>query len=789
MNVANQNETMEKQPAEQTARSAHSDQAAVAMSQAVQQAAAAYTRGEWAEAERLCRRILAAPGDYFGALNLLGIIAAQTRRTEEAADLLGRAVAADPGNPSARYNYGNVLMDLKRFADALDSYERALQIEPGSAAVYNNRGVTLQKLKRFPDALDSYARALQIKPDYADAYFNRGNTLQELSRFEDALDSYERALKFDPGLAEAYNNRGNTLQELKRFADALDSYARALQIKPEYADAYFNRGNTLQRLSRFEDALDSYARALQIKPEYADAYFNRGNTLQELSRFEAALDSYERSLQIKPDYADAYCGRGITLQKLNRFKDALDSYERALRIEPDYHWLYGTWLFAKMQLCDWNNLGPQMTNLVAEVKQAKKITPPFPVLALTDSLSVQRQAAQTWVNEKHPATRLLPRISKRRRREKIRVGYYSADYHNHATAYLMAELFERHDRERFEVVAFSYGPDKRDHMRERLSAAFDQFVDVRTKSDSDVARISRELEIDIAVDMKGFTQDARTGIFSYRAAPVQVNYLGYPGTTGAQYIDYIVADRTLIPQESRQHYAEKVVYLPNSYQVNDRKRQIADKEFARAELGLPSTGFVFCCFNNNYKITPGTFDGWMRVLKRVEGSVLWLLRDNETAANNLRNEAQAREVNAGRLIFAPRMPLPEHLARHRATDLFVDTFPCGAHTTASDALWAGVPVLTCIGESFAARVAASLLNAIGLPELIATTQEQYEATAIELATNPTRLAELKDRLHRNRLTMPLFDSEQFTRHLENAYTQMYERYQADLRPEHIYVAR
>ena len=593
MNVANQNETMEKQPAEQTARSAHSDQAAVAMSQAVQQAAAAYTRGEWAEAERLCRRILAAPGDYFGALNLLGIIAAQTRRTEEAADLLGRAVAADPGNPSARYNYGNVLMDLKRFADALDSYERALQIEPGSAEVYNNRGVTLQKLKRFPDALDSYARALQIKPDYADAYFNRGNTLQELSRFEDALDSYERALKFDPGLAEAYNNRGNTLQELKRFADALDSYARALQIKPEYADAYFNRGNTLQRLSRFEDALDSYARALQIKPEYADAYFNRGNTLQELSRFEAALDSYERSLQIKPDYADAYCGRGITLQKLNRFKDALDSYERALRIEPDYHWLYGTWLFAKMQLCDWNNLGPQMTNLVAEVKQAKKITPPFPVLALTDSLSVQRQAAQTWVNEKHPATRLLPRISKRRRREKIRVGYYSADYHNHATAYLMAELFERHDRERFEVVAFSYGPDKRDHMRERLSAAFDQFVDVRTKSDSDVARISRELEIDIAVDMKGFTQDARTGIFSYRAAPVQVNYLGYPGTTGAQYIDYIVADRTLIPQESRQHYAERVVYLPNSYQVNDRKRQIADKEFARAELGLPFHGLCF----------------------------------------------------------------------------------------------------------------------------------------------------------------------------------------------------
>jgi predicted O-linked N-acetylglucosamine transferase (SPINDLY family) len=789
MNVANQNQTMKKQPTEQTARSAHSDQAAVAMSHAMQQAATAYTRGEWVEAERLCRQMLAARGDYFDALNLFGIIAAQTRRTEEAADLLGRAVAADPGNPSAHYNYGNVLIDLKRFSDALDSYERALQINPGSAEVYNNRGITLQKLKRFSDALDSYARALQIKPDYADAYFNRGNTLRELSRFEDALDSYARALKFDPDLAEAYNNRGNTLQELKRFADALDSYARALQIKPDYADAYFNRGNTLQKLSRFEDALDSYARALKIKPDYADAYFNRGNTLQELKRFADALDSYERALRIAPDYADAYCNRGLTLQKLNRFEDALDSYERALRIAPDCDWLYGTWLFAKMQLCDWNDSGSQITHLVAGVKQTKKVTPPFPVLTLTDSLSVQRQAAQIWVKEKYPVSPLPPPIGKRRRCERIRLGYYSADYHNHATAYLMAELFERHDRERFEVVAFSYGLDGRDDMRRRLAAAFDQFVDVRTKSDDEVARISRELEIDIAVDLKGFTLDARSGIFSCRAAPVQVNYLGYPGTMGARYIDYLIADQTLIPLESRHQYLERIVYLPHSYQVNDRKRQIADKEFTRAELGLPSTGFVFCCFNNNYKITPDTFGGWMRVLKHVEGSVLWLLEDNKTAANNLRKEAQARDVSAGRLIFAQRMPLSEHLARHRAADLFIDTLPCNAHTTASDALWVGLPVLTRMGESFAARVAASLLNAIGLPELVTTTQEQYEATAIELASDPGRLAEFKDRLHRNRLTMPLFDSEQFTRHLENAYTQMYERSQADLSPEHIYVAR
>jgi len=466
----------------------------------------------------------------------------------------------------------------------------------------------------------------------------------------------------------------------------------------------------------------------------------------------------------------------------------LDSYASALRIDPECDWLSGMYLHVKMQLCDWSNLETRISDLAVRIQQGRKTAPPFPILGLIDSLSLQRQAAATWAREKLLASRALPPLGKRRRQERIRVGYYSADLHEHATAYLMAELFEKHDRSRFELLAFSLGPDRRDDMRKRLAGSFAQFLELRAKSDAEIAQISRELAIDIAVDLKGFTQDSRPGIFSCKAAPIQVNYLGYPGTMGAPYIDYLIADQTLIPQESRRQYSENIVYLPHSYQVNDRKRQIADRVFARAELGLPSTGFVFCCFNNNYKITPDTFDGWMRTLKQVEGSVLWLLEVNKTAINNLRREAQARGVNPGRLVFAQRMPLPEHLARHRAADLFIDTLPCNAHTTASDALWAGLPVLTRTGESFAARVAASLLNAIGLPELVTTTQEQYEATAIELASNPSRLAELKDRLHRNRSTMPLFDTEQFAKHLENAYTQMYERYQDDLSPEHIYVA-
>jgi predicted O-linked N-acetylglucosamine transferase (SPINDLY family) len=349
----------------------------------------------------------------------------------------------------------------------------------------------------------------------------------------------------------------------------------------------------------------------------------------------------------------------------------------------------------------------------------------------------------------------------------------------------MAELFELHDRSQFEIVGFSFGPTANDEIRQRLEKSFDQFIEVGSKSDVEVAKLSRDFNIDIAVDLKGFTKDGRTGIFAHRAAPIQVNYLGYPGTLGTDYIDYIIADKTLIPPQSQQFYSEKVVYLPNSYQVNDRKRIISERQFTRQELGLPENSFVFCCFNNNYKILPATFDGWMRILKSVDGSVLWLFKDNPWAVENLKKEAQKRGIDGQRLVFAEHMPLSEHLARHRQADLFLDTLPYNAHTTTSDALWAGLPVLTQMGGSFASRVAASLLNAIGLPELITSAQEEYEALAIELAMNPKKLSDIKYKLEINRFTAPLFDTPLFTKNIEAAYIKMMERYYADLEPDHI----
>jgi predicted O-linked N-acetylglucosamine transferase (SPINDLY family) len=352
----------------------------------------------------------------------------------------------------------------------------------------------------------------------------------------------------------------------------------------------------------------------------------------------------------------------------------------------------------------------------------------------------------------------------------------------------MAELLELHDRSRFELVGIDFGPVADDAMRTRVRACFDRFIDVRTLSDREVAQLSRDLAIDIAVDLKGFTEDARPGIFAERAAPVQVSYLGFPGTMGAGYIDYIVADEVVIPAASRPLYSEKVVSLPDSYQVNDRKRRIADGTFTREELGLPADGFVFCCFNNDYKVTPSTFDGWMRILRRVEGSVLWLFEDSAMAATNLHKEAERRGVGAERLVFARRMAPHDHLARYRNADLFLDTLPYNAHTTASDALWAGLPVLTCAGEAFASRVAASLLSAVGLPELITTTPAAFEALAIALASDRARLGRVRATLAANRPTAPLFDTPRFARHIEAAYQEMHERRLAGLPPDHITVA-
>jgi predicted O-linked N-acetylglucosamine transferase (SPINDLY family) len=664
---------------------------------------------------------------------------------------------------------------------------KLLTINPSNSEALHLLGALFLEKGSNEDALEILSLAIEIDPNVASYHSNRGLALKELNLLNEAVESFDKAIALNPAYAEAYSNRGAALRRLKLLFDAVASCEKAIELNPSLVEAYSNLGLALQALNKLNDAVLYFDKAISLQPNYAQAYSNRGNALQELKQFDAALASYEKAIKLRPDFAEVYFNRGIALKELKDLDSAIASFDKALSLNTEYKYLLGIRQHQKMLVCDWKDFESNVLELNQKISMNLKVASSFHVIGLPVSLSSQRQIAETWTEDKHPFNSSLGQITKQSKHSKIRLGYYSADFHNHATAYLMAELFERHDKEKFELIAFSFGPETKDEMRTRLSQSFDHFIDVTNLSDVEVALLSRELGIDIAIDLKGVTLDYRLGIFSYRAAPIQVSYLGYPGTLGTDYIDYLIADKTLIPQQSQQHYSEKIVYLPNSYQVNDRHRVIAPTQFTKQELGLPEDAFVFCCFNNNFKITPDIFDSWVRILKAVEGSVLWLFHENSSAAMNLQNEAAYRGLDPARLVFAGRMDLPEHLARHKAADLFLDTTPCNAHTTASDALWAGLPLLTCMGETFASRVAASLLNAIGLPELITEAQADYEALAIDLAKNPNKLKALKEKLERNRLTMPLFDTALFTGHIEAAYEQMYERYQADLNPENIEV--
>jgi protein O-GlcNAc transferase len=747
----------------------------------------AFQRGRLEEGVGIIAKSLQINSNQPDALNNRGVALQNLKRLDEALASYDRAIALNSDYAEAYYNRGVALQDLKRPEEALASYDRAIALHPDYVEAYYNRGVALQDLKRLDEALASYDRAIALHPDSAEAYYNRGKSLKDLNRLDEALASYDRAIALNPDSAEAYSNRGNVLQDLKRFDEALASHDRAIALNPDYAEAYSNRGVALQDLKRLDEALASYDRAIALNPDYAEAYSNRGNILQDLKRLDEALASYDRAIALNPDFAEAYSNRGNALKDLKRLDEALASYDRAIALKPGIDFILGESLHTKMHLCMWDNFDNCLKILTDKINNGENVSNSFPILALIDDPNIQRKTSEIYINKKSPQSNILPKIHRYHGHEKIRVGYFSADFHNHATMYLMAELFECHDRDKFELIAFSFGPDNQDEWRQRILLCFDDFVDVRSRSDRDIALLSRNMEIDIAVDLKGFTGDNRSNIFAEGSAPIQVNYLGYPGTTGATFMDYIIADRTLIPEYYQRYYSEKVVYLPNSYQVNTSKRKISNISLKRHDFGLPNTGFVFSCFNNNYKITPYTFSGWMKILEAVEGSVLWLFESNKSAVKNLKNEAKKSGINEDRLIFSKHITVEEHLNRIQLADLFLDTLPCNAHTTTSDALRMKLPVLTCMGNSFASRVSASLLNAVNLPELITTTQEQYESLAIQLALHPEKLKTIKDKLISNLSTTPLYDAPLFTRHLESAYLTMYERHQNELDPDHIYV--
>ena len=646
------------------------------------------------------------------------------------------------------------------------------------------QAVELQKNGHFAQAQAIYEEILKAEPQHSDALHLLGLVAFQTSDPLRAVELIGRAIEIHPGTADFHSNLGIALAALNKLDAAISSYDKAIKIKPDFVEAHSNRGLALAALEQLDAAIANYDKAIAIRPDFAKAYSNRGVAFETIEQLDAAIKDYDQAIAIDSDFAEAHFNRGNVLRKFGQLDAAIVSYEKAFKIKSDHEFLQGTLLNTKMEICDWNGIDILFRNLRARIERGERASQSFTVLVVDDSPALQKLAAEIWMRSKHPPRPSLGAIPMNTKTNKIRIGYYSADFRDHPVSHLSVELFETHDRDEFELIAFSYGPDLQDAMRQRVSIAFDRFIDAKAKSDRDVARASRQLKIDIAVDLGGLTSGSRAGIFSYRAAPIQLSYIGYLGTMGAEYYDYLIADKTIIPVSSQKYYSEKLAYLPN-YQVNPSQRVFSEKQFTREELELPSAGFVFCCFNNNFKITPSTFDIWMRVLKKVEGSILFLYADHSPAKLNLKQEAAKRGVEPNRVIFAGLLSRPEHLSRVGVADLFLDTFPYNAGVTASDALWAGVPVLTRMGESFASRVAGSVLHAIQLPELITYCKEEYESRAIELATNPTELYEIRKKLRENRLTTPLFDVKLFAKHIEAAYTAMHERYLAGLPPDHI----
>ena len=733
--------------------------------------------------------VLAIVPEHVETLANRGVVLHLLKRFEDAQASFDRALAIDPRNLRALVNQAITLKELERFDEAVANYDRALALDPHNADVLTNRGSALLALERLSEALASYERAIAIDREHVKAWSNRAVVLKKLHRVDEALASCDRALAIAPLDSGAVRNKAIFLKELGRFEEALAFLDQVLPADPVNADLLEMRASALLKLRRFDEALIGFGRALSIDPRHAAALNNRAIALRELSRLGEALESCNAALAIEPDSPIFLLNRGSLLIELLRHEEALTDCEKALAIGTEPRALE-TIANAAMRACDWSRVEELKENLYRTDPLQAFPFPPFTLINYCEDPDLLLRGAKGYVGKEFPPSTPLDRKSERkaRSRERVRIAYVSADFHEHATSYLTAELFERHDRGLFELFGISFGPDDKSEMRARLVGAFERFHDVRSMADRNVAKLMNEHAIDIAVDLKGHTQGSRFGIFVHRPAPIQVSYLGFPSTTGADFIDYVIGDEIVLPLEEQPFWSEKIVHLPGCYQVNDRKRQIAERTARRDECGLPERGFVFCCFNNNYKITPPLFDTWMRLLQKIEGSVLWLLRDNATAERNLRREAASRGIDPGRLVFADRLALAEHLARHRLADLFLDTLPVIAHTTASDALWAGLPVLTCLGKTFAGRVAGSLLYAVGLPELVTKSLEEYEALALKLAHEPSLLSAYRERLEKNRLTAPLFDSDRFRRHLEHAYLTMLEMHDRGEKPRGFAVA-
>ncbi len=765
-----------------------------------------HQQGKLAEAAPLYRWVLLADPAHFEAHHMLGLLYAQQGEFLEAVKAIGHALKLEPRNQQALCNFGNVLRALGQRDEALACYDAAVSQNRDDAVVWFNRGLLLAEMRRLADAVASYERAIAIAPDHGEAHFARatalgemgrlndalsagdaaivarpdnaqafnlrGSLLWRLGRYEAALDAFNNALSLAPGQADFLNNRGLALTALGRHAEALKNYDAALGARPGFVEALVNRGNALASLQRFDEALECQDKAVALVPGHPEALANKAAALVALQRFEEALETYGAALKQNPANSKTRYNRGVALAQLQRFAEALAEFEAVHAADPRHPHALSAAANAALNLCDWPKVKLFGEEIVRAVAEGTAAIAPFTLLGYREDAALHLKCAKAWLAGKGVSYRAAWSETAARGHEKLRIAYVSSDFGVHPVGYQLAALLEQHDRTGFEIHGVSHGPDDGSDIRARLVKACDQFHDVRLMSDHDAAALLRRLEIDIAVDLNGHTQYARPGLFAARAAPLQVGWLGYPSTTGLAAMDYVIADAQVLPFAGQPHYSEMIVHLPDCYFAPGDPPPVAPSPSRQAE-GLPADGAVFCCFNQSWKITEALFDVWMRLLREVPGSVLWLKDHPPEVRARLQQQAQLRGVGAGRLIWATPADRTRHLARLGLADLMLDTLPYNAHATAGDALWAGVPVITCLGQAFAGRVASSLLMAAGLPELVTVSLADYESLVLKLARDPVARGDLRERLSRNRAQMPFFDSHRHARMMEAAFRQMW----------------
>jgi protein O-GlcNAc transferase len=775
-----------------------------------------HQQGDLEQAEKNYREILDVRPLDANALHLLGVLSNQKQDNPAAIDLITRAIRITPDQPIFHNNLGNAYRDSGHCAQAIACYQKALQIKPELVETYINMGIAYHQLADFDQAMSAYQKALRLKPSSAEAHYNLGNTFKEQKLFDEAISCYRQAvslnsmlveasynqasilekkacfdeaiaclkqcIQFKPDWAEAHSNLGNLSKQLGYLDDAIDHYQKAIHLKPELDEAHNNLGNAFKDQGSFGKAIGCYQKALQIRPENATTFLNLGVTYAEVEHTAEAIACFQKATQLNPRFAEAHNYMGVVMAEGGRRNEAIDCFQKAIAISPDYAEAYGYLIHQAQHVCDWTLMSRLSEKLDFLIRRAQDngqciVQPPFICMARNSDPVMNLAVAKTWsckIGQPLQKVKLPFSFEARRQKKpKLAIGYLSGDFHDHATAHLMLSLFGLHDREKFEVRCYSYGPEDHSRYRNQIREQSDQFIEIRDYSHIDAARRIYKDAVDILIDLKGHTKGARLGILACHPAPIQAHYLGYPGTTGADFIDYLICDEIVVPEDHVAYYSEKLVYLPHCYQVNDDQQEIAARDRPRKALGLPDKGFVFSSFNLPYKIDPVIFDSWMRILQQVPESVLWLFDDNRNARCNLRREAADRSVKPDRLVFAEKIEKAEHLSRLKSADLALDTRIVNGHTTTSDSLWAGVPVITLQGSHFASRVSSSLLNAVGLPELVTDCLEQYERLAVRLASHSAELKTVRHKLHINRLKMPLFDTARFVRNLELAYSSMW----------------